>query len=76
MWPGRSGVLKNLLNVVSGLGCAEGAGVTRHLTPCWTMAAGHTNPLASAAADKTCRNMLKGLYQQARSSGFQESPYL
>ena len=65
--PGRTGLLTNPNYVVSGLGHAESVVVTRHLTPCWTTAAGHTNSLTRIR--KTHRNTLKGLCQHSRTSG-------
>jgi hypothetical protein len=52
------GLVENRTYGVLGLGRAEGVGVTRHLTPCWTTAAGHMNQLVSAAADKTHHDRL------------------
>ena len=63
------GLLINPDYVVSGLGHAESVVVIRHLTPCWTTAAGHTNSLTRIR--KTHHNTLKGLHQHSHLSGSQ-----
>lgn len=60
--------LKDPAKVMSGLGRAEGEGVTRHKTGCWIGAAGHTNH-AERALRKTCRNNPKKLWQKALAFG-------